>query len=63
MALNKFAHKNTYNEAIFDLRPKRRRKTMLKSGIPDINPKKTFYWLYRPFNYNTIQEEVPKHVE
>ena len=39
-----FAYKNTYKEAIFDLWPKKK-KSMLKSGIPDMIPEKTFYWL------------------
>ena len=46
--MKQFAHRNTYKETIFDLRPKRK-KSMLKSGIPyrfrkklllDINPLK-----------------------
>ena len=28
--------RDPYNEAIFDIRPKRRKKSMLESGIPDM---------------------------
>ena len=38
-----FAYKNTCNEAIFDLWPKR--KNLLKLGIPDMIPEKKFDWL------------------
>ena len=37
--MSNFSYKNTYYEAIFDLRRKRK-KSMLKSGIPNMIPEK-----------------------
>ena len=42
--MRQFAYKNTYNEAIFDLRHAKK-KIYVKSSIPDMIPEKTYYWL------------------
>ena len=41
-----FAYKNTYNEAIFDVWPQK--KSMLKSGIPDLIPEKNVLLVIDP---------------
>ena len=58
--MGKFAYKNTFNGAIFGLLRPKRKISLLKSGISDRIPDKTFIE-YRPFKVHPYKNMFELH--